>query len=172
MFLGLWTQDANVAEKAGPLLSLLMLGNLLNCMMWVPYQAQLAYGWTSLAVRVNTVAIVFIVPALLIAVPLYGAVSAAWIWVALNLGYIVVGAQLMFKRILTSEKYNWYLGDVFTPIAAVTAVTIVASAINPSTGNPWINLCFLIILFPVCLVGGAMAVYTVRFRGNRQPVAT
>ena len=35
-FLRIWTQDADLAERSARLLSLLMLGNLLNGLMWIP----------------------------------------------------------------------------------------------------------------------------------------
>ena len=117
-FLRLWTQDAELAGRVAVLLSLLTLGNLLNGLMWIPYQMQLAHGWTRLGVYVNFVAVLFVVPAILWVVPHYGAVGAAWVWVALNAGYGLIAVQFAFKRILPSEKWCWYLEDVFAPLIA------------------------------------------------------
>lgn len=94
-FLILWTQNDELAENVSVLLSLLVLGNLLNGLMGIPYQMQLAHGWTRLSVYVNSVAVFFIVPGILWAVPQYGAVGAAWVWVALNAGYVLIAAQLV-----------------------------------------------------------------------------
>lgn len=77
-FLQLWTQDIELAGRVAVLLSVLVLGNLLNGLMWIPYQTQLAHGWTGLGVKVNIVAVAFIVPAILWVVPRYGAEGAAW----------------------------------------------------------------------------------------------
>lgn len=121
-FLRLWTQDAELARHAAPLLSLLMLGNLLNGLMWIPYQTQLAHGWTDLARRTNIVAVAIIVPAILWATPRYGAIGAAWVWVALNASYCLVGIHFMYRRILTQEKWRWYRQDVFMPLMAATLV--------------------------------------------------
>ena len=115
-FLRLWTQDATLAERTAPLLSLLMLGNLLNGLMWIPYQTQLAHGWTGLTVRINIVAVALIVPAILWATPRYGAEGEAWAWVALNLGYVLIGVHLMYRRILKTEKWRWYAADVMAPL--------------------------------------------------------
>lgn len=76
--------------------------------MWIPYQTQLAHGWTSLTVRINIVAVAIIVPAILWATPRYGAEGAAWVWVALNTSYLLVGIHFMYRRILTREKWRWY----------------------------------------------------------------
>ena len=51
-FLLLWTQDIVLTERASPLLSLLTLGNLLSGLNYMPYQAQLAHGRTSLVLRI------------------------------------------------------------------------------------------------------------------------
>lgn len=114
--LRIWTGDAALARQAAPLLSVLAFGNLLNGLMWLPYHAQLAHGWTALTIQINTCAVLVIVPAILLITPLYGAVGAAWIWVSLNAFYVLVGAQLMFRRILRGEQRRWYLEDLLRPL--------------------------------------------------------
>ena len=60
--LTLWTSDPELARRTALLFSLLVAGNFLNCLMWIPYQAQLAYGWTSLATKINFVAVIVVLP--------------------------------------------------------------------------------------------------------------
>ena len=55
LILQLWTQDADLVERVAPLISILAFGNLLNGLMWIPFQAQLAVGWISLMMRTNLV---------------------------------------------------------------------------------------------------------------------
>jgi O-antigen/teichoic acid export membrane protein len=124
-FLRLWTQNVELAGRIAPLLSLLMLGNLLNGLMWVPYQAQLAYGWTSLTVKVNVVAVAMIVPSILLVTPRYGAIGAAWVWVILNLGYVLIAAQFMFRHILKSERWRWYIQDILLPLGAGLSIAFI-----------------------------------------------
>jgi hypothetical protein len=78
----------------------------------------LAHGWTSLAIRINLVAVATIVPAMLWAVPRYGAIGAAVAFLILNIGYLAIGTQLMFKRLLPAGKCHWYRDAVIVPIAA------------------------------------------------------
>lgn len=113
----LWTHDSELAKNVAPLLSLLVLGNLCNGLMHIPYQTQLAFGWTSLTAKINIFAVLMIVPAIYWITPLYGAKGAAWIWVLLNIGYVIVGMSLMFRYILSGEKVKWYLDDVILPLA-------------------------------------------------------
>jgi O-antigen/teichoic acid export membrane protein len=125
-FIMLWTQDVDLVKNVSVLLSLLALGNLLNGLMGIPYQMQLAHGWMSLAIYINLVAVLFIVPAILWVVPYYGAVGAAWVWVALNTGYVLVSMQFVSRRIMIEEKWRWYQEDVLAPLAAaVSAVGMV-----------------------------------------------
>lgn len=131
-FLRLWSQDAELAARVAPLLSLLILGNLLNGLMWMPYQSQLAHGWTNLALRINLVAVALIVPAILWATPRYGAEGAAWVWVGLNTGYVLISVHFMYRRILTQEKWRWYAQDLFTPLASATLTGLAVKAFWPS----------------------------------------
>ena len=117
-FLRLWTQDGELAGQVALLLSLLVLGTLLNGLMHIPYQMQLAHAWTSLGIYVNTIAVLFIVPAILWAVPRYGTVGAAWAWVALNTGYCLIAIHFVYRRIMTAEKWRWYGQDVLAPLLA------------------------------------------------------
>ena len=133
--LNLWTQDVALSARVAPILSLLVLGNLLNGLMWIPYQTQLAYGLTGLAVWVNIIAVAIIVPAMLWATPRYGAEGAAWAWVSLNAGYVLLGIHFMYRRILHTEKWRWYRDDVIQPLlAAGAAVLLVRWLIPPPVG--------------------------------------
>lgn len=105
----------------------LALGTFLNGLMWIPYQMQLAYGWTSLAIKINSVAVSILIPVLFWVVPLYGAMGAAWVWVMLNLGYCIIGIHFMFRRILKEEKWNWYFHDIIVPFSVAGLTTLLCS---------------------------------------------
>jgi O-antigen/teichoic acid export membrane protein len=129
-FLSLWTRDPRLAEQTAPILQVLALGYLLNLCVFIPYLAQLAHGWTSLTVRVASVALAIVIPALLWIVPRYGAIGAAWVWTALNATYFVVIIHFMHRQILKQEKWHWYARDVFCPIAsAIIGVGLIRLAI-------------------------------------------
>jgi O-antigen/teichoic acid export membrane protein len=170
VILGLWTQDSHVAAQAAPLLSLLMLGNLLNCMMWVPYQAQLAYGWTGLAIRINCVAVLIVIPAILLTVPKFGAIAAAWVWVALNTAYILIGAQLMYRRIMSTDKKRWYFQDIVLPLGASAILSLLIKSVYPlSEGSPLADSVLLICLFATAVASSLLAlrISTLMLRRSR-----
>ena len=119
-----WTGDVGLARQAAPLLSLLALGTMCNGLMNVPYVTQLAYGWSGFAVRVNIVAVCFIVPAIFWSVPRFGAIGAAWAWFVLNAGYVLVSIHFMHRRLLPGEKWRWFRDAVILPLGIGAAVVL------------------------------------------------
>lgn len=143
--LQLWTQNHDLAARTAEVLSVLMLGNLLNGLMHIPYQTQLAHGWTSFAVWVNIVSVAIIIPAILWVTPIYGAVGAAWVWVALNAGYVLISTHFMYRKIMIGEKWKWYFQDILFPLGAAFLVAIILWKIMPSSNNTFIQLAQLTI---------------------------
>lgn len=117
-----WTGDAKLAASASLMVSLLTIGNLFNSIMWTPYQAQLSHGWTRLSNTGNVVAVVFLVPAIVFFTGKYGAIGAACVWIVLNFCYVLFVANLMFSKILTTERFNWYWNDIIVPLSVVIVV--------------------------------------------------
>jgi O-antigen/teichoic acid export membrane protein len=165
--LHLWTQDAAVVQAAGPLLSILALGNLLNALMSIPYQAQLAHGWTSLTVCINTVAVLFVIPAIFVVTPRYGATGAAWVWVGINIGYVLISIHFMFRKILQEEKWRWYFQDVLFPLVPAALTVLGLGKFLGVSKNSWIQLAILVVAsFLTVSVAGVCAnrVRTVAFQ--------
>ena len=129
----MWSGDAKLAENTAPILSPLVLGIFLHGLMWIPYNCQLAYGWTSLALRANVVAVFLIIPAIFWVVPKYGAVGAAWLWVALNAGYVLISVQFMHQRLLPGEKWRWYFADILLPVVGAIGISIMATHLQPAS---------------------------------------
>ena len=127
----LWTTDATLTRQVAPLIVLLALGNLLNGMQWIPFQMQTAHGWTSLGVKINTIAITVFIPSVLLIVPKYGAIGAAWVWVFLNVFYMLIGVHFMYRRILMTEKWIWYRQDVFFPLFAASVAALLCRWVMP-----------------------------------------
>jgi O-antigen/teichoic acid export membrane protein len=122
----LWTTDSVLTEQVAPIIRVLALGTFINLIMWIPYQMQFAHGWTSLSMRINMIAVAFIVPAIFWTVPIYGAMGAAWIWVVLNTGYCLIGVHFMYRRILISEKWIWYRSDILVPLTFAIATGLLS----------------------------------------------
>jgi O-antigen/teichoic acid export membrane protein len=124
VLLRLWTRDAELASRTAHLLALLALGNMLHSFMGMPYHAQLATGWTRLALGTNLVALVVIVPGILWGVPRYGAEAAAWAWLALAAGYVLVSMHVFFARLPHLDKTRWYWNDLALPLLGACVVPV------------------------------------------------
>jgi O-antigen/teichoic acid export membrane protein len=162
LIIELWTANSVLAARSSALLSALALGNLLHSTMIIPYQAQLAYGWTRLAFVVNIVAVSIVIPAIIIVTPRYGALGAACIWCSLNLGYVLVSAQLMFKKILLGEKWQWYLDDLLKPLLAAAAVSLTLAWFMPAQMPRLAQLAALLLITGLTLLAATTAAPRVR----------
>lgn len=161
----LWTQNADLTDSSSSLVSILVFGNLLNGLMWIPYQAQLAYGWTTLTSRINMIGVLLIIPLLFWIVPEYGAIGAAWIWVSLNLGYVVIGINFMFKKILKAARWHWYFSDTLIPLLVSTLIAFFLHNIylsNVQTDNIYFQLFFISIIFIIILISSGLSAGYVR----------
>ncbi len=131
----LWTGNSALTQTVAPLLTLLALGTLCNGLMNLPYMLQLAHGWTGLAVRVNFVAVILVVPLILWAVPRYGAIGAAGAWLALNASYVLICAHLMYRRLLPDAKWRWYRQAILRPLAAGGFAGVALTLTLPATAS-------------------------------------
>lgn len=153
----LWTGDHVLTAAVAPILSLLVLGTLFNGFMNIPYMLQLAHGWTGYAIRVNVVAVAIIIPAILWAVPRYGAIGAAWIWVALNAGYVLIGVHFMYRRLLPEQKWRWYWESITKPLLTGAIVAFGLAFMMPV---PQVRLdsIFTLLLVSICVVASVALV--------------
>jgi O-antigen/teichoic acid export membrane protein len=157
LILRLWTGNPVLAANVSPLVEVLALGTLLNGLMGIPYQMQLAHGWTGLTIRINSAAVAVFVPAIFYVAPRYGAIGAAWIWVALNVGYLMLDIYFMHRRILRAEKWRWYGQDVALPLFAGMVIAIVFRWCLPRDMNT-IEQIGTLLGAPLCVVLGASLV--------------
>jgi O-antigen/teichoic acid export membrane protein len=158
----LWTHDSALAAATAPVLSVLALGTLVNCFLWIPYQMQLAHGIVGLAIKSNVGAILIVVPALLWAIPRYGAIGAAWVWAGFNCGYIVVNVNFMYRRILSGEQWRWYLKDIALPLTAITVLGLALRLGMPDVVGRLANLGILVFTALVLVVGAAFSAPAIR----------
>lgn len=145
LILIMWTRSEELSLSVQYLVQLLVLGKMINSLMLVPFEVQLAYGWTSLGVKANFFAIILFVPALLIVVPRYSSIGAAWIWIALNVGYFIVVISLMHSKILKAEKWRWYFHDVAIPILASFLALMIFKVFFTISSDMFFNLLMLIV---------------------------
>jgi O-antigen/teichoic acid export membrane protein len=158
----LWTRDIALTNSTVSFLTPLALGGMFAGLMWMPYQIQLAHGWTSLAIKINLVAAVFIVPATIYFTLRYGAEGAAWVFVLLNAGYLFIGVHFMHRRLLKTEKWKWYIQDLLLPISSSFFVAIIINELIPTPSTPALQSILLIFSFVTMMLVATFAASKIR----------
>ena len=152
--LRVWTQDAHTAASTATTMGILLVGTALNGVMYMPYALQLAYGWTQLAFRINLAAVLILAPLVYLAALSWGTVGAAAVWTLLNGGYVLVGVQLMHRRLLQAEQWRWYRDDILAPLVASLSVVAPARLVIGDDGP---GLAAASLLFAVWIISAAAA---------------
>ncbi len=130
-FLLFWTQNHLLEEKTATIISILSIGNLMSGLNAMPYNLQLAYGWTSLSFYIKVVSVIVSIPLIWWATLNYGPIGAASIWVLVSSLYLIIGTPLMFNKILVNQKKKWIIHDIFLPLFVATLSALILSNILP-----------------------------------------
>jgi len=161
--LALWTHSIRTADETAAIAALLIAGTAMNALVSVPSYLQSAAGWPSLMFYTNLIAAIVLVPAILVATPRYGAVGAAFVWFALNTGYLLFNVPAMHRRLLPGELWRWYRADLAGPAAAAIVVAILGRAAMPAAAlasrwltAAWIGGVGLLALAAAVLMAGAL----------------
>jgi len=120
----LWTGNPVIVENAHLLLSLVVVGFILNALVMMPYMLQLAYGWTSLAFYQNIVAIIILIPLLFLLIQYLGIIGGAIAWILLNIGYMIFLIPIMHRHLLPGDMWRWYSVDVGLPAACCVVIGV------------------------------------------------
>ncbi len=127
----LWIGNPVTVAQTHRLLSLLVVGTMLNAIMTPPYMVQLAYGWTKLSFVKNIVAVAVLIPLLPWMVIRFGPAGAAFVWIILNAGYCLIEIPIMHGRILKDEMAKWYVVDVGLPLFLAICTSLVSRLVLP-----------------------------------------
>jgi O-antigen/teichoic acid export membrane protein len=155
----LWTRDLYTSNAVSPIVSILSIGTLLYGLMYLPFQLQMAYGWTRLTVIVSSVSVTLLVPTLFWVVGPYGAIGAAWVWVGANAIFVLVELPFMHRLLMPGELGNWYKKDVFPAVAAALTIVVIGRALVPipSLATPLNSLAVLVIISTLTLAAAVFA---------------
>jgi O-antigen/teichoic acid export membrane protein len=162
--LQLWTRNSEVARNAGPIASVLVTGSAVNGLMTLPYALQLAYGWTSIGLKITISLTIIVIPALWFMGTHYGPVGAAFVFLGLQIINMLIGLPLTHRRLLRREITRWLLQDVCPPLAASVLVVGLARALITSQMSPLATLATLLAVLLAALT--AAVVLTPQIRGN------
>lgn len=122
--LRIWTRDASTTSHTYLLAQVLLVGSMLNALMILPYNLLIANGRTRFTIVQNTIASIILIPLLFWLAGKYGAIGAAWVWLIVNAGYVVISQPLMHLKLLPTELFRWYWNDTILPMLPSLAVAL------------------------------------------------
>lgn len=160
-----WTGRPEVVEHTWRVVVAIAIGTTMSGLMNIPYALQLAHGWTQLTLRVNTVAVVLIVPLVTLLGRRYGVVGAAAGWAILNVSYVLVTLRLMHQRLLPGELTRWYVVDVGRPLLGAVAVGVALRLFLPMPSGRAATFAAVLLVGVCTLAGAVLMAPSVRARG-------
>jgi len=114
----LWTANSKLSESVAPIVSFLTIANIINGIYWIPYQAQLAVGWTNLTLKLGATAVIIMVPIMIMATYHWGILGATSSLIFTQISYVSFGIYIMHKKILKDQLYDWMIIDIIHPLGA------------------------------------------------------
>jgi O-antigen/teichoic acid export membrane protein len=162
--LQLWTRNAAVAKNAGPIAAILVLAAAVNGLMFLPFTLQLAYGWTSIGLKITLSLTIVVVPAIWFMAKHYGPVGAALVCLGLQIVNMMIGVPLTHRRLLRGEMAKWFLQDIGPPLAASVFVVVVARMLITAQMSPSAMLAVLLVVLIAALA--AATSFAPQIRGS------
>lgn len=120
-----WTGDKILSSHAAPILTLYALGNALLALGAFPYYLQYAKGNLKYHFIGNILFAIILIPSIVWAAKNYGGIGAGWVWLVMQLFYIVIWVSYVHIKIEPGINLKWYKS--FLPI--ILAVSIFLSLI-------------------------------------------
>jgi len=144
----LWTGNEELTFKITPLVRVLIIGSALNGLAQIPYAIPLAHGQLRFALVQNFISVLIFIPLVILGVRVAGPIGAAYAWVALNCGYILIGVFLIHRKYLPNEASYWYTHAFILPLSSSLAITAFARYFLPLPSTPF----FLVLYFITILI--------------------
>ena len=130
--INLWTGSAETTIQSAPIAALLLIGTACNALSSMPYQAQVSYGWTKMALWSYVISFPAVVILLFVLNNWYGIMGVAAIWVIHNILMLVITVPLMHVRILKQDFGPWLWQDTVFPMAVCLALAASLLVLEPA----------------------------------------
>ena len=123
--IALWTQNPQVAARAAPLLSIIVLGVVLDGALTFPAAIQLAHGATRVAVAANLWSLAIYIPITVYLTLTYGAFGGALAWLTLHGFHFLIAAYMMHHQLMPQYFQRWLLHDFCLPALTMVVAGLV-----------------------------------------------
>ena len=158
----LWTRSARITANTGPLVMALMPGALAGAAVYMPYSLLRAAGWTSMPTKVLCSTLVGLIPALSVAVTMWGSVGAAATWSAVVVLQSALVVYLLHRRLLAGELTAWLTADIGAPLGAALATCLALRLLLPESGSVPTMFQHVLLASVLASVAGVLSTETTR----------
>lgn len=121
-----WTGDLELADKAGPALSLYAAGYGFLAVGAFPYYLQYAKGDLKLHLVGNVFFVLLLIPSVIWAATHHGTTGAGWAWLAANAVYFMCWTPLVHRKFAPGLHGAWLFTDIgriaFLPLISGAAI--------------------------------------------------
>ncbi len=118
-----WSHNPILTANTAPIAQICVIGTICNCMMWAPYLFLLAKGNTRFTIYQNLIVVAIITPLLYYLTRNYGIKGASFVWLFVNVGYVLISIPIFHNFFLKGELLRWYKNDIALPFF-VSAILI------------------------------------------------
>lgn len=146
-----WTGDSNLAAQAAPVMQLYALGNALLALTAFPYYLQYAKGNLKYHLIGNIISVIILVPSVIWAAKHYGAIGAGWVWLLMQLSYLVFWVSYVHIKIEPAINLEWFKS--FLPsLISVSLFVLLASKWVDHSGDRLAILLKIIVISVLSIV--------------------
>lgn len=141
----LWTGDSFLAQKTAPILQLYSLGNTVLILGAFPYYLQYARGNLRYHFIGNLGLAVVLIPTIIWAAKSYGALGAGWVWLTLQLFYLMFWVSFTHSKLESGLNKQWFKAFVPSVLGVIITLIFFHYFINFSYDRFWV-------LIQICII--------------------
>jgi O-antigen/teichoic acid export membrane protein len=143
----IWTNNNLIAEKTCLLVSVLVIGIMLNGMASLPINSANASGKPMLITYTNIFQSILIIPLIFVLIYFFQSLGAAIATVIMNSTYLLFTVPYFFKKLIILESKKWYLQDIILPLFISFLITYIMKLGMPNFESIYSKLSWLFLTF-------------------------
>jgi len=152
-----WTGDQGIADNAGPILRLYVLGYGVLAIAAFPYYLQYALGNLKYHLIGNLIIVMTLIPAIVWAASHYGAVGAGWAWLGINSLYLVAWVGYVHKKLEPGLHVSWLMNDILNIFLVILLIVGISSTFDTELFDRVLMMVYLMGSGFLALVVGSVA---------------
>lgn len=157
-FIFAWTGSSEAAHRTGLVAPLLLIGQLAQAILIVPYYVALAHGNLREYLMLGFASAVLITPILTLSVWRMGIVGAGLSWLLMNLCTLPLYVFLFHRRFLPGEAIRWCLSDTGLPLLGALPCVLLGRILLPHSPSRIYTLCLIAMVWFMSAVATVSAV--------------